>query len=147
MDLKIIKAIYRFLKGTDIVELEVEGPGGKVRVRRAVGEEAVQRPAKAPQATEPAWEKTEKEPLNKDKIKTITSPMVGTFYRAPSPEVPAFVETGSIVKGGQALCIIEAMKIMNEVESEYTGKVIAILVDNGQPVEYGEPLFHLEVQA
>jgi acetyl-CoA carboxylase biotin carboxyl carrier protein len=73
--------------------------------------------------------------------------MVGTFYRAPSPEVPAFVETGSIVKGGQALCIIEAMKIMNEVESEYTGKVIAILVDNGQPVEYGEPLFHLEVQA
>ncbi len=146
MDLKIVKAIYRFLKGTDIVELEIEGPEGKVRVRRAVGEEAVQRPAKAPQAPGPAWEKTEKEPLNKDKTKTITSPMVGTFYRAPSPEAPAFVETGSIVKDGQALCIIEAMKIMNEVESEYTGKVIAILVDNGQPVEYGEPLFHLEVQ-
>ncbi|MEK7772880.1 MAG: acetyl-CoA carboxylase biotin carboxyl carrier protein, partial [Deltaproteobacteria bacterium] len=78
-------------------------------------------------------------------IKVLTSPMVGTFYRSPSPEAPPFVEVGSVVKSAQTLCIIEAMKLMNEVESEAGGKVVAILVENGQPVEYGEPLFHVEV--
>jgi oxaloacetate decarboxylase alpha subunit len=71
--------------------------------------------------------------------------MVGTFYRSPSPESGPFVELGSIVKVAQPMCIIEAMKLMNEVESEFNGKVISILVENGQPVEYGEPLFHIEV--
>ena len=71
--------------------------------------------------------------------------MVGTFYRSPAPDAAAFVEVGSIVKKSQALCIIEAMKLMNEVECEYGGKVVSILVENGQPVEYGEPLFHIEV--
>ena len=70
--------------------------------------------------------------------------MVGTFYRAPSPASPAFVEVGQIVKAGDTLCIIEAMKLMNEIEAEKSGVVKAILVDNGQPVEYGEPLFIIE---
>lgn len=144
MDLKIVKAIYKFLKGTDIVELEVEGPEGKVRVKRAFREEAAERPAELPRAPVRSKEKTEKGAQGEN-VKTITSPMVGTFYRAASPEAPSFVEDGSMVKNGQALCIIEAMKIMNEVESEYSGKIVAILVDNGQPVEYGEPLFHMEV--
>jgi len=72
------------------------------------------------------------------------SPMVGTFYRAPSPASPAFVEVGQNVKAGDTLCIIEAMKLMNEIEAEKSGVVKAILVDNGQPVEYGEPLFIIE---
>jgi acetyl-CoA carboxylase biotin carboxyl carrier protein len=145
MDLKNIKAIYGFLKGTDIVELEVEGPDGKVRVKRAFKVEAGERPAEVHKAPLPAEETNREEPQKSENIKTITSPMVGTFYSAPSPEAPPFVEAGSIVKGGQGLCIIEAMKILNEIESEYNGKIVSILVENGQPVEYGEPLFHIEV--
>ena len=72
---------------------------------------------------------------------TVKSPMVGTFYRAASPDADPFIEVGSTVKVGDRLCIIEAMKLLNEIESEYAGTVKAILVDNGQPVEYGEPLF------
>jgi acetyl-CoA carboxylase biotin carboxyl carrier protein len=75
---------------------------------------------------------------------TITSPIVGTFYRASSPEAAPFVEVGSRVKKGQVLCIVEAMKLMNEIECEIDGTVIKVLVENGQPVEYGEPLFLIE---
>jgi acetyl-CoA carboxylase biotin carboxyl carrier protein len=75
---------------------------------------------------------------------TVTSPIVGTFYRSPSPEAAIFVETGRQVKKGQVLCIIEAMKLMNEIESEVDGILMKALVDNGQPVEYGEPLFLIE---
>ncbi len=74
----------------------------------------------------------------------VTSPIVGTFYRSPSPETAVYVEVGDVVKKGQILCIIEAMKLMNEIEAEVSGKVVEILVDNAQPVEYGEPLFHIE---
>jgi acetyl-CoA carboxylase biotin carboxyl carrier protein len=74
----------------------------------------------------------------------ITSPFVGTFYRSPGPDQPVFVEVGSAVKKGQALCIIEAMKLMNEIESEVQGKVAEVLVQNGQPVEFGQPLFRIE---
>lgn len=153
MDIKEIKALYRFIKETDIVEFELEGSNGKVRFKRgaAAAASAPSAPAlQAPQAAppqEPPKEAKKEEPAEKakpDNIKIITSPMVGTFYRAPAPEAQSFVEIGSIVKTGQTLCIIEAMKLMNEVESEYNGKVISILVENGQPVEYGEPLFHIE---
>jgi len=75
---------------------------------------------------------------------TLKSPMVGTFYRAPSPGAPNFVEVGQSVTKGQTLCIIEAMKLLNEIESDVAGKVKAILVENGQPVEYGQPLFVIE---
>ncbi len=147
MDIKDIKAIYKFLKETDIVELEIEGEGGKIRLKRggyAVGapcaEEAVTAPAHGPKEAK----KEEPAAAPAANIKIVTSPMVGTFYRSPSPEAPPFIEMGSIVKSGATLCIIEAMKLMNEVESEYSGKVVSILVENGQPVEYGEPLFHIE---
>jgi len=78
-------------------------------------------------------------------IKTVTSPMVGTYYSAPDPDSDSYVEVGGRVSNGQTLCIIEAMKLMNEVESEFNGIVTSILVENGQPVEYGEPLFYVEV--
>ena len=74
----------------------------------------------------------------------ISSPMVGTFYRSPSPESPAFIEVGQTVEVGQVVCIVEAMKLMNEIKSEVRGKVVEILIDNAQPVEFGQVLFHVE---
>jgi len=149
MDIKDIKAIYKFLKETDIVEFEVESKSSKLRLKRAGAGFPMQEmpayrpmPAGAPAPEAPAEAAPKAHP---DNVKIITSPMVGTFYRSPSPEAAPFVELGSIVKSSQAMCIIEAMKLMNEVESEFNGKVISILVENGQPVEYGEPLFHIEV--
>ncbi len=144
MDIKDIKAIYKFLKETDIVELELEGEGGKLRLKRG-GLVAVEepRPVAVP-ASQKEVKKEEPAAAPAGNVKIVTSPMVGTFYRSPSPEAPPFVEMGSIVKSGQTLCIIEAMKLMNEVESEFGGKIVSILVENGQPVEYGEPLFHIE---
>ncbi|HHL39780.1 MAG TPA: acetyl-CoA carboxylase biotin carboxyl carrier protein [Deltaproteobacteria bacterium] len=140
MKLKDIRAIYRFLRDTDIVEIEVESEGGRLRIKRACGEAAPERAAEPAAA---AAEAPAPEPA-KENHRMVTSPMVGTFYRAPSPEAPPFVEVGSTVKKGQVLCIIEAMKIMNEVEAEFAGRVVSILVDNGQPVEYGEPIFCIE---
>lgn len=151
MDIKDIKTIYKFLRETDIVEFELEGPDGKVRLKRGNAYAALPAreagmteaaPASAP-ASEPVKEDAGK--ARPDNIKVIISPMVGTFYRSPSPEAASFIEVGSVVKKAQTLCIIEAMKLMNEVESEYNGKVVSILVENGQPVEYGEPLFHIEL--
>jgi acetyl-CoA carboxylase biotin carboxyl carrier protein len=79
-------------------------------------------------------------------LTTVTAPMVGTLYRSPSPESPAFVEVGQVVSVGQTLCIIEAMKLMNELEAEVSGKIVKILADNGKPVEFGQPLFQIELQ-
>jgi len=149
MDIKDIKAIYKFLKETDIVEFELEGAEGKLRLKRGVAsgtvhfgaEHAV--PALPPSA--PAAAPVKEAPAEKaENIQIVTSPMVGTFYRASAPDAPPFVELGSLVKKGQTLCIIEAMKLMNEVEGDFNGKIVQILVENGQPVEYGEPLFHIE---
>ncbi len=85
-------------------------------------------------------EKTLSAPVDKN-LKTVVSPFVGTFYRAPSPQAEVYVREGQIVKPGDVLCIIEAMKLMNEIECEHSGKIVSILVENGQPVEFGEPLF------
>ena len=149
MDIKDIKAIYKFLKETDITEFELEGADGKVRIKRgsvAPAREIVEGEAH-PQVGAPKGDRQEAAPekARSENVKIVTSPMVGTFYRSPSPEAPSFVELGSIVKSAQTMCIIEAMKLMNEVECEFNGKVVSILVENGQPVEYGEPLFHIEV--
>lgn len=154
MDIKDIKSIYKFLKETDIVEFEIEDSNGKLKLKRGNVNQAVSAPVAMQsgmtqtvpaEGEKPAVQEKKEEEKKAENIKIVTSPMVGTFYRSPSPEAPAFVDLGSLVKSGQALCIIEAMKLMNEVESEFSGKVISILVENGQPVEYGEPLFHIEV--
>ncbi len=148
MDLKEIKALYKFFKGTDLVELETEGESGRIRFKRGDGapvervvrvqEQILAAPGAVAPALEPAVEPDEN-------IEIISSPMVGTFYRAPSPEAPPFIELGDLVKKGQPICIIEAMKLMNDVESEVAGKVVDIMVENGQPIEYGEPLIKIEV--
>lgn len=142
MDLKDIKDLYKFLKETDLTECEVEDSKGRIKlVRGGTGGQVVtQAPAVVASAAAPA--KAEKN--NNENIKTVTSPMVGTFYRAPSPDASNFVEMGTVVKKGQMVCIIEAMKLMNEVETDFGGKIVSIHVENGQPVEYGEPLFSVE---
>ncbi|WP_338864202.1 acetyl-CoA carboxylase biotin carboxyl carrier protein [Myxococcus stipitatus] len=95
--------------------------------------------APAPVAAAPAAEKAAEKPGL-----VVSSPFVGTFYRTPAPDQPAFVDVGSVVKKGQVLCIIEAMKLMNEIESEVSGRVVEILVENGRPVEFGQALFRIE---
>ncbi len=155
MNLKEIKELIEMLKDTDISELEIERSGVKVRLRKGgdvtfhaamprmeYPPAAIVAPAVAEAPAPPPAEKMP-EPVKPNQIK-VTSPIVGTFYRASSPDKPPYVEVGAVVKKGQILCIIEAMKLMNEIESETSGKVTQILVENGQPVEYGQQLFVIE---
>jgi oxaloacetate decarboxylase alpha subunit len=156
MNLKELKELIEMVKDTDISEVEIERSGVKVRLRK--GGDVTYHPAmprmdyppsaiiapvvsETPAAAIPAEKAAEPAKSNQTKV---TSPIVGTFYRSSSPEKPAYVEVGAVVKKGQVLCIIEAMKLMNEIESETAGKIVQILVENGQPVEYGEPLFVIE---
>jgi oxaloacetate decarboxylase alpha subunit len=156
MNLKEIKELIEMLKNTDISELEIERSGVKIRLRK--GGDVTFHPAMprmeypptaiiAPSVAEPELPAAEKvvaaAPVPANQVK-VTSPIVGTFYRSSSPDKPPYVEVGDMVKKGQVLCIIEAMKLMNEIESEASGKVVQIAVENGQPVEYGQPLFIIE---
>lgn len=152
MDFKEIEDIVKFIRDTDIVEFELERPNVKVRIKRGIGRPdaaevkpvVVAAPVIAAPEQKPEEQKAEKEAAKNEKTKHITSPMVGTFYRSPSPDAQSFIEVGSTVKKGQIVCIVEAMKLMNEIESEFNGKIVSILIENGQPVEYGEPLFVVE---
>jgi acetyl-CoA carboxylase biotin carboxyl carrier protein len=143
MELEDLKQLIELLKETDITEIQVEKEGTKVKIKREKFFPSMEIATQRPQAAgEPLIKKeAEDETL---RLITVTSPIVGTFYRSPSPEAPIFVETGLRVKKGQVLCIIEAMKLMNEIESEVDGILLKALVENGQPVEYGEPLFLIE---
>jgi acetyl-CoA carboxylase biotin carboxyl carrier protein len=149
MNLKEIREILELLKGSDVTELEVVRGENVLKVRRGPSGEMLPVavvPTPAPPRTAPAAEAPapapEKEPP-KTAFKEVVSPIVGTFYRAPAPDAAPFVEVGSRVTKGQILCIVEAMKIMNQIESDASGVVMAILVENAQPVAYGQPLFHI----
>ena len=154
MDLRKLKKLIDLVQESGIAELEITEGEEKVRIARggavsvtplaaapagalqAAGPAAPKGPSPAPaQATGP-------EPVAEGHV--VKSPMVGTFYRSPSPEAKPFVEVGQAVKAGETLCVIEAMKLMNEIEADASGLVKAILVENGQPVEYGEPLIVIE---
>jgi acetyl-CoA carboxylase biotin carboxyl carrier protein len=154
MDLRKLKKLIDLVQESGIGEIEITEGEEKVRISRQgtaapmmMAAPSVQHVAYAPMpggampegaaATPPA---APAEP----KGHNLKSPMVGTFYRAPSPGAPSFVEVGQSVSKGQTLCIIEAMKLLNEIESDVAGTVKAILVENGQPVEYGQPLFLIE---
>jgi len=143
MNLKEIKEIVNLMNQNDLAEIEVEREGVKLKIRRSGGQivEQVVHPvaaaAPAPAAEPPAA-------ASGKAAKNITSPMVGTFYRSPSPEAPPFVESGQIVEVGQVVCIVEAMKLMNEIKSEVKGKVVEIPVENAEPVEFGQALFVIE---
>ncbi len=144
MDLRKLKKLIDLVEESGIAEIEVTEGEEKVRITRATATQpvfaapaAIAPVAAAPVAAAPA-------PAVRDLSNAQKSPMVGTFYRAPGPNAPAFVEIGQQVKAGDTLCIIEAMKLMNEIEAEKSGVIKEILVDNGTPVEYGEPLFIIE---
>ncbi|MBR7059394.1 MAG: acetyl-CoA carboxylase biotin carboxyl carrier protein [Neisseriaceae bacterium] len=157
MDLRKLKKLIDLVEESDIAEIEVTEGEEKVRITRT--RESVPTAvapmsyniAPAPMAavaTAPTNVSSnvasESTPTENIKGHTMTSPMVGTFYRSPSPASPAFVEVGQKVSAGDTLCIIEAMKLMNEIEADMSGTVTAILVNNGEPVEFGEPLFIIE---
>jgi acetyl-CoA carboxylase biotin carboxyl carrier protein len=143
-----IKKIFRFIKNTDITEFQYEKDGEKIKIRRGgvvpPVEPANTRPANRSEPTVKSVSGEGPAETDDHRLFTLTSPIVGTFYRSPSPDDPPFVEIGADVNKGQVLCIIEAMKLMNEIESEVDGVLRRVLVENGQPVEYGEPLFLIE---
>jgi acetyl-CoA carboxylase biotin carboxyl carrier protein len=147
MDIRKIKKLIELLEDSDLAEIEIKEGEESIRISRsssvtvapamahAPAPAAVAAPAPVPAAEEPAPAPTGH---------AVASPMVGTFYRAASPTSKAFVEVGSSVKVGDTLCIIEAMKLFNEIEADKAGTVRAILKENGEPVEYGEPLFIID---
>jgi acetyl-CoA carboxylase biotin carboxyl carrier protein len=138
------KQVVDLAMAHDLAELEVESGGLRVRVvRRHAPAVATQGAAAAPAAL-PQAEGAERAAEAAAGTVTIEAPMVGTFYRATNPETAPFVSEGDTIKEGQTLCIIEAMKLMNEIESKVTGRVVKIFVENAQPVEFGQPLFLVE---
>jgi len=147
LDLKVLKRVLKFMEDAGLVELDVEMGDVKIRLRKA-GAGGVQvvpsvAPVLPPPPPAPVVPAAAPVPAAFSGI-TVKSPMVGTFYRAPSPTSPLFVNVGDVVKEGQTLCIIEAMKLMNEIKAEKPGKVLRILIENGQPVEFDTVLFELE---
>jgi acetyl-CoA carboxylase biotin carboxyl carrier protein len=151
MDLRKLKTLIDLVSESNISELEITEAEGKVRIVKAAASipmastTALHAPPAPPAgvATQPPAA-AEPEPPVAPEVKTIKSPMVGTFYRSASPGAKAFVDVGTEVKAGQAVCIIEAMKIMNEIDAELDGRIVQILCENGQAVEFGQPLFVVE---
>lgn len=153
MDIKDLKTLIKMVTETDITEFELENADDKIVIKRGCAAPAPQyqvqqpmplqyaaaapaAPLQAAPAAAPAAAKEEGE--------EITSPIVGTFYRAPAPEAPAYVQVGQIVEKGEVLCIVEAMKLMNEIEAEFRCKIVRICKENAEPVEFGDQLFIVE---
>lgn len=150
MNIKEIKEMIALMNENNLLELEIEKEGMRIRLKKespGTEKETVRSQIVAVpqfmQHPESLQTQLKKEETVKNLVE-IKAPMVGTFYRAPSPESQPFVEVGQIVEVGQVVCIIEAMKLMNEIKSEIKGKVIEVLVENGHPVEFGQPLFLIE---
>lgn len=154
MTLEEIRELIKVVTDTGVAELEVQRGDNRVRIRRVLRAVQYTGPAGAPGAGEaPAIAATAAsapataagtaaaDPLNDPTLVTVKSPIVGTFYDAPSPGSPTFVKIGDTVKPGDVLCIIESMKLMNEIEAEIAGTIVTKFVNNAQPVEYGEALF------
>ena len=154
MDLRKLKKLIDLVQESGIGEIEITEGEEKVRISRQVNAQpmlmapamshmAMPGQMMAPQVGGPAAGAPAVAAVEEPKGHTLKSPMVGTFYRAPSPGAPSFVEVGQSVTKGQTICIIEAMKLLNEIEADSDGVIKEILVENGQPVEYGQPLFVL----
>ncbi len=154
MNQKELKELIEFLIEKDIAEFELERGDVKVRIKRAaepvppgagghyvqVAPAAAAPPSPAPPAS-PGPAAPAREVSGEEGLHIVKSPIVGTFYEAPSPGAPPFVKMGDKVQAGQVLCIVEAMKLMNEIEADAAGEIVRKMVQNGQPVEYGQPLF------
>ncbi len=162
MDLEEIKELLQIVNDSGVAELEVESGDQTIRIRRTVASESTAQPPyvvvsggaaplapAAPLAVEPpqpAAAEAADEPDEDEDLIIVTSPIVGTFYQSPQQDGPAFVEIGDKVSAGQVLCIIEAMKLMNEIECETSGVVAKRFVSNAQPVQYGEALFGIKAE-
>ncbi len=155
MNLRELKEIFRLVEKTDFSEVEIVQGDLKVRIERGkpapvvmqaahIVPHSVPMPSVSPAAQVPSAAEEETPPAKGD---FVTSPFVGTFYRAPSPDADPYVQVGQTVRKGQILCIIEAMKLMNEIESDYDGKIVDIYPENAQAVEFGEKLFRIEPNA
>lgn len=156
MEIKDLKILVKMITETDITEFEMENADEKILIKRGPDKEYVQFAASAPAvapapaavpaappAASPAAAAAAESVVD-DKYETINSPIVGSFYRKPSPEAESFVEVGAVVEAGQTVCLVEAMKLFNEIEAEFKCKIIEILKEDAAPVEFGEPLFKVE---
>lgn len=158
MDLQYIRKVVKIVTDSGIDELEIEQEGQRVRVTRSMGNNQpsfqqypmvqsaayVSPPTSSPAPSPPSDKPAETAASDESRYHKIVSPIVGTFYRAPAPDAEPYVQVGQSISKGTPVCIIEAMKIMNEIESDISGKVVRILVENGQPVEYNQPLFIID---
>lgn len=148
MDLRKLKSLIDLVSDSDISELEISEGDDSVRIvkeKNKSSEKIVkyENPTQSDNLNDST--ESEKDTFETENFKIITSPMVGTFYRSPSPESSPFVDIEQQIDEGQTLCVIEAMKLMNEVPSTASGKILEILVENGEPVEFEQPLFKIEV--
>jgi len=158
MNLREVRQLIKIVESSAIDELEIEEEGKKIRISKKVAQPAAMhtihvpnhslaQPEPIPTSATPAGMKPESPAVSEQaqiQYQEVRAPMVGTFYQAPSPDADPYVEVGEQVKVGQTLCIIEAMKLMNEIESEFTGTIKEIMVENAQPVEYNQLLFLIE---
>lgn len=162
MNLEEIEELIEMLEDTDISELDIEEDNFSIRIKKGGEQKVVSHqaiaPESAPRVQQPVSEDNKQVNKGKDELdknseaknkqqegrQEIEAPMVGTFYRAPAPDAAPFVEVGDVVQEEDTLCIIEAMKLMNEIEAETKGKIVDILVDDGEAVEYGQPIFLIE---
>jgi acetyl-CoA carboxylase biotin carboxyl carrier protein len=154
MDLNFIKKLVKLLESTEITDIEVEENGTRIKLAKKVrvtqsinvaqpltsASTAIQGVSESSKADE---KKFSNEAANAGQHE-VKSPIVGTFYRAPAPDADSYVQVGDVVSVGSVLCIVEAMKLMNEIESDTSGKIVKILVENGKPVEYNQPLFLIQ---
>lgn len=149
MNIKEIKEMINLMNENGLVELEIEKDGMRIRLKKITSLETqgfggpivIEKERVSGALAQEGIQSTEKTVIKTVEIK---APMVGTFYRAPSPEAASYVEVGQTIEPGQVICIIEAMKLMNEIKSEIRGRILEILVDNAEPVEFGQPLFLIE---
>ena len=161
MDIKEIQSLIKFVAKSGANEVKLETPDLKITIRTGPSGDAAEKtvvqqipvatppvsmPAPAPAASEPAAPAESKEQPSEEDSKyiTIKSPIIGTFYRKPSPDKPPFVEVGNVIAQGDVLCVIEAMKLFNDIESEVSGKIVKILVEDSSPVEFDQPLFLID---
>jgi acetyl-CoA carboxylase biotin carboxyl carrier protein len=154
MDFNLIKRLIKLVESSEVTELELEEDNQYIRISKKVKTQQIGYQQQIPFMTGPTEPKqnsveVETKVNSKEEAKTnlheVLSPMVGTFYRAPAPDADSYVKIGDDVSAGSTLCIVEAMKLMNEIESDVSGKVVKILVENGKPVEYNQPLFLIQL--
>lgn len=143
-DVKQIRRFIELMKKHDLTEIDLKQADQRVRIRRGADDEPRVSAAPAPRAVEPAAAAAPEAKADDSKHAVITSPMVGTFYRASSPEAAPFVKVGDRIGPESTVCIIEAMKVFNEIPAGVSGQVVAVLVENGAPIEFGQPLVKVD---